>query len=197
VSPRLLACALLLACAPLAGCSDYGRARRAYEAGDYAEAVERFGALAQAGDIRAQYDLAQMHFQGIGTKPDAEAGWTWLQRSARGGNTAAMVELGRRHETGVGAERNAVLARNWYVRASVLGDPVARFHLGLMHLRGVGVVRDPVAAYAYFSLSSRVGSAAAAERVRELDRTLGADEVSRARDLADSIDREWRADVRR
>jgi len=69
----------------LAACSDYDRARNAYEGGDYKLAISRFEALAVKGDTKAQYDLAQIYFQGIGTDKDSQKGWYWLGCGAGGG----------------------------------------------------------------------------------------------------------------
>ena len=100
---RGLACLALLL---LTACSDYDRARNAYEGSDYALAIQRFEVLANAGHTQAQYDLAQIYFQGIGTAKDGQRGWYWLLSSAGGGNTAAMVQLGALFESGVGADRD-------------------------------------------------------------------------------------------
>lgn len=171
----------------LAGCSDYDRARRAYEAGDYAQALTRFDALARAGDVQAQYDLAQMYFQGIGTAKNPLEGWHWLFSAAGAGNVAAMVQLGALFESGVGAERDYASAAQWYLRAARRGDPVGRFNLALMYLKGIGVPRDEVTALAWFRLSYKAGSAAGRDRADELERTLSRAERERAQALVEQL----------
>jgi len=191
---RALARAALLAAvwglAALAGCSDYDRARNAYEGGDYAEALQRFEVLATAGNPRAQYDLAQMYFQGIGTAKDTQKGWHWLLSAAGSGNVAAMVQLGAVYESGVGAQRDYATAAQWYLRAARKGDAVGRFNLALMYLKGIGVPRDEVAALAWFRLSFKAGGAAARDRADEIERALTREEVQRAAALADSLERD-------
>ncbi|MFZ4119468.1 MAG: hypothetical protein ACOYKP_07310, partial [Polynucleobacter sp.] len=54
---------VFLACFALLACSDYQRARSAYEAGEYTKALQIFVRLSEAGNSQAQYDLSQMYFQ--------------------------------------------------------------------------------------------------------------------------------------
>jgi len=80
----------------LAACSDYDRARNAYEGGDYKLAISRFEALAVKGDTKAQYDLAQIYFQGIGTEGFTEglvlvAVSRWHGQCGRDGSTRRFV----------------------------------------------------------------------------------------------------------
>ena len=57
---------VFLACLALLACSDYQRARSAYEAGEYTKALQIFERLSEAGNSQAQYDLSQMYFQESG-----------------------------------------------------------------------------------------------------------------------------------
>ncbi len=183
---RVIACLALLL---LTACSDYDRARNAYEGGDYALAIQRFEVLANAGHTRAQYDLAQIYFQGIGTAKDGQRGWYWLLSAAGGGNTAAMVQLGALFESGVGADRDFAAAAQWYMRAARLGHAVAAFNLAVMFVKGLGVPKDDVAALAWFRFSVKAGCAAARERVNELERELSKDEVARAEAMSLELQR--------
>ncbi len=184
---RLLPVLLLLL--GLAACSDYDRARNAYEGGDYAVAIQRYEALSKAGHAQAQYDLAQIYFQGIGTAKDSQKGWYWLLSAAGTGNVAAMVQLGALFESGVGADRDYATAAQWYLRAARKGDAVGRFNLALMYLKGIGVPKDEVAALAWFRLSFRAGCAAARDRGDEVERLLTKDEVLRAEELGERLER--------
>ena len=181
--PRRLWALVLAGTLALAGCTDYDRARNAYEGGDYTLAIQRFEALALAGHVQAQYDLAQIHFQGIGTPRDGPKGWYWLLASAGNGNVAAMVQLGALFESGVGADRDYSAAAQWYLRAARKGDAVGRFNLALMYTKGIGVPKDEVAALAWFRLSFKAGCAAARDRGDEIERTLTAAELRRTDDL--------------
>ena len=69
VTVRLL---ILAALSLLAACSDYDSASRSYQVGDYPQALLQFEKLAKAGDVHAQFDLAQMYNQGIGGDANPE-----------------------------------------------------------------------------------------------------------------------------
>lgn len=182
---RLFAATLVLI--SVAGCSDYDQARRAYEGGDVKAALVKLEALAVGGDARAQYDISQMYFQGIGTTKDSQKGWFWLLSAAGAGNVGAMVKLGAIHESGVGADADLAAAAQWYLRAAKLGDGVGRFNLALMYVKGLGVPRDEVAALAWFTLALRSGATPARDHIDELERKLSAAEVSRAAALAKEL----------
>lgn len=182
---RLVMTVLLLAAA---GCSDYDRARRSFEAGDYSVAFERYNQLAEAGDVRAQYDLSQMYFQGIGGQNDTQRAWHWLLSAAGGGNVAAMVKLGSIYESGVGAERDHASAAQWYLRAARRGDPVGRFNLALLHLKGLGVPKDEVAALAWFRLSLDAGGPAARSWVNQIEGRLTVEELARVDEIVKRLE---------
>ena len=83
----------------LVGCSDYHRARRAYEVGRFTEALQILEKLAEGGDAKAQYEIALMYLQGIGTRVDPARGGYWMLAAANNGNVVAMVEIGGRFES--------------------------------------------------------------------------------------------------
>lgn len=101
---------VFLACLALLACSDYQRARSAYEAGEYTKALQIFERLSEAGNGQAQYDLSQMYFQGIGTPMSIEQGWMWMNRAAEKGNIQAMLELGVRYQASTGLENGEEMA---------------------------------------------------------------------------------------
>ena len=49
---------IIMASLFLVACSDYQRARSAYEGGDYKKAFELFKKLSESGDTRSEYDLS-------------------------------------------------------------------------------------------------------------------------------------------
>jgi TPR repeat protein len=166
-----------------AACSDYQQARGDFARGQYEQALAEFKVLAKAGDSRAQYDIAQMYFHGMGTDPDTVEGARWLILAANSGNPAAMVHLGRLYETADDGERDYSQAAQWYHRAARRGDAVGRFNLGLMYLDGKGVPRDRAAALAWFRLAQDAGGLAGKVRADELEATLTAAEKDRAQAL--------------
>jgi TPR repeat protein len=156
---------VLLAAVMLVACSDYQKARRAYEVGNFTEALQMLEKLAKDGDSRAQYEVALMYLQGIGTKIDPMMGGKWMLASANNGNTTAMVEIGGRHEAGVNAEKNPIIAFTWFRRAAIAGDAIGKYKLAMMYETGEGVPEDLPRAYAWYKLSASTAGRVAAERV--------------------------------
>lgn len=171
----------------LAACSDYNMAQQAYQAGDYKVALERFEKLAKAGDVHAQFDLAQMYNQGIGVDANPEQGWLWLRQSANGGNPAAMLEMGMRFESGVGPEQNFIMALSWYRKASEAGNAVARFNIATMYLLGAGVPKDQVKAYGWFKFADKLGSPASQARMEQLEKLMTPLEIERGKKYAEEL----------
>lgn len=149
----------------LAACSDYQTARRAYEVGRFAEALEILERLAREGDNRAQYEVALMYLQGIGTKVDPGRGGEWMLKAANSGNSTAMVEVGGRFENGVNAEKNIILAFTWYRRAAIAGDQIGMYKLAMLYESGEGIPQDLPRAYAWYRLSQNAAGVMAADRV--------------------------------
>jgi len=163
--------------ATIVGCSDYQTARRAYEVGKFTEALTILERLADAGDTRAQYEVALMYLQGIGTKVDPLRGGQWMLAAANNGNVTAMVEIGGRFENGVNAEKNLILAFTWYRRAALAGDGIGCYKLAMLYEVGSGVPQDLPRAYAWYRMAGSTAGKIAAQRVSQimtaLDRERG------------------------
>jgi TPR repeat protein len=161
----------------IAGCSDYQTARRAYEVGKFTEALTILERLADAGEARAQYEVALMYLQGIGTKVDPLRGGQWMLAAANNGNVTAMVEIGGRFENGVNAEKNLILAFTWYRRAALAGDGIGCYKLAMLYEVGSGVPQDLPRAYAWYRMAGSTAGKIAAQRVNQimtpLDRERG------------------------
>ena len=138
-------------------CSDYQRARSAYEGGDYQKAFKLLKKLSESGDTRAEYDLSKMYLQGIGTKQDVSQGWFWMIKAADHGNTMAMVELGGRYEYGVNLEMDETQAAFWFKKAALAGSSVGSYNLAKMYMDGRGVQQDPARGYAWLVISAQKG----------------------------------------
>jgi len=142
----------------VAACSDYQRARSAYEGGDYQKAFGLFEKLSKSGDTRAEYDLSKMYLQGIGTKQDVGQGWFWMIKSADHGNTMAMVELGGRYEYGVYLERDETQAVFWFKKAALAGSSVGSYDPAKIYIDGRRLKQDPARGYAWMVLSAQKGN---------------------------------------
>ncbi len=171
----------------LAGCSDYHRARRAYEVGRFTEALQILEKLAEGGDAKAQYEIALMYLQGIGTRVDPARGGYWMLAAANNGNVAAMVEIGGRFESGANVERNYLLSFTWYRRAAALEDPIAAFRLAGLYERGAGVQRDLPRAWAWYRMSRKFGNPIAIESTDRVWKLMDAIERVQAESLFEQL----------
>lgn len=162
-----------------AACSDYQEARRAYEVGRFTEALEILEKLAQNGDSRAQYEVALMYLQGIGTAVDPMRGGQWMMAAANNGNATAMVEIGGRFETGMNAEKNPILAFTWFRRAAATGDPIGMYKLAMLYESGEGIPQDLPRAYAWYRLAKNAAGKLAASRVYDQMKQPDRDQAER------------------
>jgi len=162
------------------GCSDYRKARSAYEAGDYAKALQIFEQLSQAGDSQAQYDLSLMYLQGIGANKNLEKGWTWMNRAADGGNVQAMLELAVRYQKSASLENAEQMAFLWFQRAAMAGSAAGQYNLAHLYEDGNQTPVDLVQAYVWMTLSNKSGNPMAATEAKQLRSKLSPAELEKA-----------------
>ncbi len=115
----------IVAPAFVAAQDEYGRGLEALENHEYADAFEVFRELADQGDAKAQFQLAALYYQGLGTEQDDEAAIDWYQRAARQGNAEAQYSLGNMFLMGKAVEQSDVKAAYWYEKASAQGHDAA------------------------------------------------------------------------
>jgi TPR repeat protein len=163
---------LFLLVISLSGCSDYRKARSAYEAGQYTKALQIFEQLSEAGDSQAQYDLSQMYLQGIGTSKNPEKGWNWMNRAADGGNIQAMLELAVRYQKSPALENSEQMAFMWFQRAAMAGSAAGQYNLAHYYEDGNQTPIDLVQAYVWMTLSHDSGNPMAASESKQLKAKL-------------------------
>jgi TPR repeat protein len=171
---------VLLACFALLACSDYQRARSAYEAGEYTKALQIFERLSEAGNSQAQYDLSQMYFQGIGTSKSIEQGWMWMNRAADQGNIQAMLELGVRYQASSSLENGEEMAFLWFQKAAMAGSPAGQYNVARLYESGKQTPVDLVQAYVWMTLSNKSGNPTAASEAKAIKARLSPDELASA-----------------
>ncbi len=140
-------------------------------------AVRRLSALAQAGDTRAQLQLANFYEAGErGLSQDLAAARRWTLRAARGGDRRAMYNAGVFLMEGEGGEQDMDEAAVWFRRAADRGVTDAQYNLGLMYESGRGVAKDATEARRWLGLAAKAGDAAAATKVAALESPTAAPE---------------------
>jgi TPR repeat protein len=103
---------------------------------------------AEAGDAKAQWDLAQAYWEGSGVPKDPAKGLEWLRKSAAQGYAGAEVTLGFLYQNGVQVPKDLHEAARWYRKAARQSDKdpkhaqTAQADLGSLAAQGVIPVNE-------------------------------------------------------
>lgn len=101
--------------------SDFFEGLAAYDAGNYAETVRLWSALAEQGDPLAQTALAGLYRSGEGVPKDPGEAARLYRLAAEQGNDDAQLNLGRLYADGIGVPRDPVEAYVWLSLAAEQG----------------------------------------------------------------------------
>ena len=77
---------------------------------------------AEAGDSKAQFDLAAAYSEGKGVAKDSAKGLEWLRKSASQGYAGAEVVLGLFYQKGIQVAQDPSEAAKWYRKAAKQSD---------------------------------------------------------------------------
>ena len=126
--PFYLAILVMLA---LAGCNhNFQRGVQAYQQGNYAAALIDLQPAAEAGNPEAQFALAEMHANGLGTAKNDAVAAQWYERAAEQGVAKAQLILAQYYGTGRGVAVNDAQAAKWYEKAAQQGNAEAQLSGG-------------------------------------------------------------------
>jgi hypothetical protein len=92
---------------------------------------------AQAGEAKAQYELADAYFEGKGIPKDPKQGLTWLRKSAAQGYVGAEATLGYMYQKGIEIPPDPQEAANWYRKAARQNNTKSQAHLSEMLGQGL------------------------------------------------------------
>ena len=156
----VLATVLSLAFTPLAA-QDFQKGVAAYQAGDYATALQEWTPLAEAGYGNAQNNLGFMNYYGIGVPQDYAEAVKWYRLAADQGDARAQSILGYTYENGLGVPQDHAEAVRWYRLAADQGYAYAQTNLGYMYENGLGLLQDYAEAVRLYRLAADQGYARA------------------------------------
>jgi hypothetical protein len=77
---------------------------------------------AEAGDAKAQFDLADAYSEGKGVAKDSAKGLEWLRKSASQGYAGAEVVLGLFYQKGIQVAQDPSEAAKWFRKAAKQSD---------------------------------------------------------------------------
>lgn len=114
---------------------------------------------AEAGDVNAQYGLAQMYNLGTGVpKSDAEAA-IWYRKAAEQNDPRGQSMLGVFYTNARGVPRDYAEAMKWFRKAAEQNSSHAQYNLGHMYGSGKGVTKDDAESAAWYRKAAEQNSA--------------------------------------
>ncbi len=135
-------------------------------------AFSHFEEAAQNGYIKAQYYLALMYLEGVGTSRDNERAFAEMQGAAEKDYAPALNQLGSFYFNGIGTERNLEQTVFYQKRAAAQGYTPAQVNLGFLYENGYGVEQNLQTALAYYQLAAGAGYEGAAEAIARVETLL-------------------------
>jgi tetratricopeptide (TPR) repeat protein len=114
---KLFRTALFLLCTVVSApamAQDFDEGLAAFQAGDYATALQEWRPLAEQGYASAQFNLGVMYDSGRGVTQDYAEAVNWYRRAAEQGDSMAQILLSAMYFDGRGVLQDAVLAHMWY-----------------------------------------------------------------------------------
>ena len=135
---------------------------KAYEyetRGDYENAIRFYLEAAEKGIPEAQYNLANLYYQGVGVQQSYTEALKWYHEAAELGLSEAQFNLALVYEKGEGTEQNHIEAIKWYTKAAEQGDMYAQHNLALIYENGKGVEKDIEKAFELYLMAAERGLA--------------------------------------
>ena len=179
----ILATVLSLAFTPLAA-QDFQKGLAAYQAGDYAAALQEWTPLAEAGRGVIQYNLGVMYENGQGAPQDYAEAVQWYRLAAEQGIANAQYNLGTMYLKGQGVPQDYAEAVQWYRLAAEQGVAHAQYNLGVMYENGQGVLQDNVMAHMWYNIASANGVEKAGEWRDKRAGLMTSADISKAQAMA-------------
>jgi len=141
---------------------------RAYDSGNFFEALRNWQPLAERGDANAQFNLGLIYENGRGVNVDYVQALHWYERAAGHGHVNAQNNLGGLYYRGQGAQQDYEQALYWYRKAAAGGSASAQFNLGFMYGAGHGVAQSDELAVHWYQRAADGGNAQAQRMLSRL-----------------------------
>ncbi len=87
---------------------------RAHRQGDFQTSVAVWTALAEKGQVDAQYNLGLIHHHADGVPLDYAAAMKWYRMAAQQGDKHAQFQIGGMYQRGEGVAADAEQAHRWF-----------------------------------------------------------------------------------
>ena len=114
-------------------------------------------AAAIAGEMSAQYEIAERFGDGRGVPRDERQAAYWLELAAKQGLAPAQLRLGGYYEKGIGVKKDLAAARDLYLAAAAKGNGKAMHNLAVLYADGVNGRADYHTAALWFRKAANRG----------------------------------------
>ncbi len=135
--------------------ADYQKGLAAYDAGDYAMAMNIWLPLAEKGDVSAQRGVGKLYEKGRGVDRDFAKAVRWYRPAAEQGDAESQYRLSVAYGYGAGVKKDEATAILWLRKAAEGGQKRAQKSLAKGYQDGLfGLPRDPAKAKYWYDLES-------------------------------------------
>lgn len=154
---------------------------------DLKTAFDWFTKSADAGEVRAQFNLGVMYYNGTYVKQDYKKAMTWFEKAGNQGNPRAMFNQGVMYYRAEGVDEDFTKAHRLFTAASLQGFNEAMFNLGVMHAQGQGVETDTGVAYAWFSAAKKYGNPNAQAVLTQIEEAANNEQKKALKDASKAL----------
>ncbi len=119
----------------------------------------------------AMYHLGRCFSDGMGKSPDLLKSLQWYSKASERGHSKAQYELALMYLNGTGIETNVTEAMKWMRFAAENRNLEALEFLGMAYINGQAGAPERKQAIEYLKMAAEIGSATAAEALRQLGET--------------------------
>ena len=133
----------------------------AYNAKNYAQALEYYQTAAALGHAHAVNNLGLLYTYGYGVEQSWEKALDYYQQAAEMGYAKALLNLGKIYENGYGTEKSIEKALDYFQQAEELGEIEAYNEFAWLYFIGNGVDKSYEKAVEYWQLGVENGNSAA------------------------------------
>jgi hypothetical protein len=130
----------------------------AFEAKEFARAMQLLQPLAERGDPQAQYRVAIMAQVGLGMVKNCAIAVQWMRAAAEQGYALAQHGLGFMYFQGECTKADPAEAARWFRMAADQGLAGSQATLASMYEKGVGVAQDAAEAAKWRALAEKASS---------------------------------------
>ena len=132
-------------------------------------AFDRLRIAAEAGDVKAQFELGECYYFGTGVDVNFNNAVFWFQKAANQGNYDALTDLGYCYIMGKGIAIDKVKGIKCLTEAAEHGHSEAQYLLGFSFVLGEGVEKDFAEALYWLKKSADQGNQKAKDLLKEFE----------------------------